>query len=214
MLDYPALRAVAAVVQTGSFEKAARVLNVTPSAISQRVKQLEERLGAVLIERGSPCIATEQGEWLCRHMDNVGMLEGDCSNICRARRSGRTETKDDAQHRNQCRQSWNLVLSGRIEFRERLAISLEYRGRRSGSHRRMAAAGTGHRGGHQPRKGRTRMQANSARRAPLSCDGEPRFHVPIFSRRRHPQRDRRCASPHLQPEGQITKPVAKPNIRR
>jgi len=77
MLDYPALRAVSAVVQTGSFEKAARVLSVTPSAVSQRVKQLEERLGIVLIERGNPCIATEQGAWLCRHMENVGMLEGE-----------------------------------------------------------------------------------------------------------------------------------------
>jgi LysR family transcriptional regulator, chromosome initiation inhibitor len=77
MLDYPALRAVAAVVQTGGFEKAARILNVTPSAVSQRVKQLEELLGTVLIERGSPCVATEHGEWLCRHMDNVGMLEGE-----------------------------------------------------------------------------------------------------------------------------------------
>ncbi|CAA0087524.1 putative HTH-type transcriptional regulator [Starkeya nomas] len=77
MLDYSALRAVAAVVQTGSFEKAARSLNVTPSAISQRVKQLEERLGVVLIARGTPCTATEKGEWLCRHMENVGMLEGE-----------------------------------------------------------------------------------------------------------------------------------------
>src|SRR6478609_2904610 len=77
MLDYPALRAVSTVVQTGSFEKAARVLSVTPSAVSQRVKQLEERLGIVLIERGSPCVATKQGEWLCRHMENVGMLEGE-----------------------------------------------------------------------------------------------------------------------------------------
>jgi LysR family transcriptional regulator, chromosome initiation inhibitor len=76
MLDYPALRAVAAVVQTVGFEKAARILNVTPSAVSQRVKQLEERLGTILIERGSPCVATEHGEWLCKHMDNVGMLEG------------------------------------------------------------------------------------------------------------------------------------------
>jgi LysR family transcriptional regulator (chromosome initiation inhibitor) len=50
-------------------------LAVTPSAISQRVKQLEERLGAVLIERGTPCRATEKGEWLCRHMQHVGMLE-------------------------------------------------------------------------------------------------------------------------------------------
>ena len=75
MLDYSALRAVSAVVQTGSFEKAAGLLNVTPSAVSQRVKQLEERLGIVLIARGNPCIATEKGEWLCRHMENVGMLE-------------------------------------------------------------------------------------------------------------------------------------------
>nr|WP_314092180.1 LysR family transcriptional regulator ArgP [uncultured Shinella sp.] len=77
MLDYSALRAVAAVVQTGSFEKAAGLLNVTPSAVSQRVKQLEERLGVVLIVRGTPCAATETGEWLCRHMETVGMLEGE-----------------------------------------------------------------------------------------------------------------------------------------
>ncbi|WP_044561606.1 LysR family transcriptional regulator ArgP [Azospirillum sp. B4] len=75
MIDYPAARAVALVARTGSFEKAAAALNVTPSAVSQRVKQLEERLGAVLIERGSPCAATEKGEWLCRHVDHVGMLE-------------------------------------------------------------------------------------------------------------------------------------------
>ena len=75
MLDYAAFRAVAMVVQTGSFEKAAMALRVTPSAISQRVKQLEERLGAVLILRGQPCTATEKGEWVCRHMEHVGMLE-------------------------------------------------------------------------------------------------------------------------------------------
>lgn len=75
MFDYAALRAIAAIVETGSFERAAARLNVTPSAISQRVKQLEERLGAVLIVRGTPCMATEKGEWLCRHMEQVGMLE-------------------------------------------------------------------------------------------------------------------------------------------
>jgi len=77
MIDYQAARAVAMVVQTGSFEKAARALHVTPSAVSQRVKQLEDRLGAVLIARGTPCTATEKGAWLCRHMDHVGMLEKD-----------------------------------------------------------------------------------------------------------------------------------------
>ena len=77
MLDYPALRALAAVIRTGSFEKAARALGVTPSAVSQRVRHLEERVGTVLVERGQPCRATEKGDWLCRHMDQVGLLEAE-----------------------------------------------------------------------------------------------------------------------------------------
>jgi LysR family transcriptional regulator (chromosome initiation inhibitor) len=75
VIDYPALRAVAAVVQTGSFEKAARLLHVTPSAVSQRVKGLEDRLGFFLIQRGNPCVATDKGAWLCRHLEQVGLLE-------------------------------------------------------------------------------------------------------------------------------------------
>ena len=77
MLDYSSLAAVATVVQEGSFERAARVLNVTPSAISQRIKLLEERLGAVLVVRGQPCTATDTGRLLCRHIEQVGMLEQD-----------------------------------------------------------------------------------------------------------------------------------------
>ncbi|KQW85545.1 LysR family transcriptional regulator [Devosia sp. Root413D1] len=77
MIDYPAAQAVALVVETGSFERAARALNVTPSAVSQRVKQLEERLGVVLIERGNPCTATENGAWLCGHIAHVGVLESE-----------------------------------------------------------------------------------------------------------------------------------------
>ncbi len=75
MLDYASLAAVAAVVREGSFERAARVLKVTPSAISQRIKLLEERLGTVLIVRGQPCTATETGRLLCQHVERVGMLE-------------------------------------------------------------------------------------------------------------------------------------------
>lgn len=75
MIDYPAARAVFLVVQTGSFDSAAKSLGVTPSAISQRVRSLEERLGVILVERGSPCKATNEGARLCRHMEQVGMLE-------------------------------------------------------------------------------------------------------------------------------------------
>ncbi|WP_206611607.1 LysR family transcriptional regulator, partial [Falsirhodobacter deserti] len=63
------------VVQTGSFDAAATVLGVTPSAVSQRVRGLEDRLGVILVERGSPCLVTDEGAWLCRHMEHVGMLE-------------------------------------------------------------------------------------------------------------------------------------------
>jgi LysR family transcriptional regulator (chromosome initiation inhibitor) len=77
MLDYASLAAVAAVVQEGSFERAARLLNVTPSAISQRIKLLEERVGSVLIVRGQPCTATAAGNLICRHVERVGMLESE-----------------------------------------------------------------------------------------------------------------------------------------
>jgi LysR family transcriptional regulator (chromosome initiation inhibitor) len=75
MLDYASLAAVAAVVREGSFERAARALNVTTSAVSQRVKNLEERLGSILIIRGQPCKATDMGRLLCSHVEQVGLLE-------------------------------------------------------------------------------------------------------------------------------------------
>ena len=75
MLDYTSLAAIAAVVREGSFERAARTLNVTTSAVSQRVKHLEERLGSILIIRGQPCRATALGRLLCSHVEQVGLLE-------------------------------------------------------------------------------------------------------------------------------------------
>jgi LysR family transcriptional regulator (chromosome initiation inhibitor) len=75
MLDYAALSALAAVVREGSFERAARALHVTPSAVSQRIKQLEERAGCALVVRAQPCRATPAGRRLCSHVDRVRLLE-------------------------------------------------------------------------------------------------------------------------------------------
>lgn len=75
MLDYAALNALAAVVREGSFERAARALNVTPSAVSQRIRALEERAGCVLVVRDQPCYATDAGRALCQHLDRVRLLE-------------------------------------------------------------------------------------------------------------------------------------------
>lgn len=77
MLDYAALSALAAVVREGSFERAARALHVTPSAISQRIRQLEERVGCALVVRDQPCRPTDTGRRLCQHIDRVRLLEQD-----------------------------------------------------------------------------------------------------------------------------------------
>ncbi len=74
-LDSRQLAAFAAVLREGSFDAAARTLHLTPSAVSQRIKGLEERLGRVLIRRGSPCLATEAGESLQRHAQQLQLLE-------------------------------------------------------------------------------------------------------------------------------------------
>jgi LysR family transcriptional regulator (chromosome initiation inhibitor) len=75
MLDYAALSALAAVVREGSFERAAQALSVTPSAVSQRIRALEERVGCALVVRGQPCQATDTGRRLCQHVDRVRLLE-------------------------------------------------------------------------------------------------------------------------------------------
>ncbi len=75
MLDPAQLAALAAVHRRGSFDLAAAGLNVTPSAISQRIKALEETTGTLLIRRGQPCTATAAGLRLIRHHDEVALLE-------------------------------------------------------------------------------------------------------------------------------------------
>lgn len=76
-IDNAQLAAFAAVVREGSFDAAARRLHVTNSAISQRIKQLEERLGQVLILRGTPCCATQAGSALLRFAEQVDLLESE-----------------------------------------------------------------------------------------------------------------------------------------
>ncbi len=74
-LDGAQLAALAAVVELGSFEAAARALHVTPSAVSQRVKALERRCGQVLVRRARPCRATAAGQALVRLAGQVSLLE-------------------------------------------------------------------------------------------------------------------------------------------
>ena len=70
------LAALAAVQRLGSFEAAAHNLSVTPSAVSQRIKALEERVGTALIKRALPCRGTDAGLRLAKHAEDIALLEG------------------------------------------------------------------------------------------------------------------------------------------
>ena len=76
-IDNAQLAAFATALREGSFEAAARRLNVTPSAISQRIKLLEERFGQVLLQRTAPCQATAAGKTLARFTEQLALLEAE-----------------------------------------------------------------------------------------------------------------------------------------
>ena len=74
-MDSVQLATFQAVLDEGSFEAAARVLHVTPSAVSQRIKALEQSVGQVLVRRVKPCEPTSAGEALVRLAAQVALLE-------------------------------------------------------------------------------------------------------------------------------------------
>lgn len=76
-VDGQQLAAFAAVIETGSFDAAAARLHVTPSAISQRIKALEQRVGQVLVIREKPCVATAAGVPLLRLAAQTALLEAE-----------------------------------------------------------------------------------------------------------------------------------------
>src|SRR5690242_4148939 len=74
-VDGQQLAAFAAVIEQGSFDAAAVRLHVTPSAVSQRIKALEQRVGQVLVIREKPCKATTAGIPLLRLAAQQVLLE-------------------------------------------------------------------------------------------------------------------------------------------
>jgi LysR family transcriptional regulator, chromosome initiation inhibitor len=70
-------RTLAVVVAAGSLEAAAGRLQVTPSAVSQRLKALESQLGRVLLVRTKPVQPTAAGQALIRLARQLDALEHD-----------------------------------------------------------------------------------------------------------------------------------------
>ncbi|SPJ33281.1 LysR family transcriptional regulator ArgP [Kushneria phyllosphaerae] len=77
MLDYKLLEALGAVVDQAGFERGAQVLGLTQSAVSQRIKLLEARLGQPVLIRAPRIAPTDLGKRLLNHIQQVRLLEHD-----------------------------------------------------------------------------------------------------------------------------------------
>lgn len=70
-LDVESLRTLRTVVETGGFTEAAAVLGVTQSAVSWKIKRLEERVGLELVKRGQRVEATADGADLLSYAEQI-----------------------------------------------------------------------------------------------------------------------------------------------
>jgi LysR family transcriptional regulator (chromosome initiation inhibitor) len=87
-MDAVQLATFQAVIAEGSFEAAARALHVTPSAVSQRIKALEQAVGQVLVRRARPCAPTTAGEALVRLAAQIALLETEALDAARGALTG------------------------------------------------------------------------------------------------------------------------------
>lgn len=73
------LETLLAAVDEGTFDAAAAALRITPSAVSQRVKAMEQQVGRVLLRRATPIRPTADGEVVLRHARQVRLLDAETS---------------------------------------------------------------------------------------------------------------------------------------
>jgi LysR family transcriptional regulator (chromosome initiation inhibitor) len=81
MLDYKLLHALVMVVQECGFDRAARSLHLTQSAVSQRIRQLEEQTGQILLARTTPPRPTMAGKRLIKHCHQVMLMEAELDDL-------------------------------------------------------------------------------------------------------------------------------------
>ena len=76
-VDYKSLRLLDLIIKEQGFEKASAKLFITQSAVSQRVKQLENQVGSLLLTRTVPPKPTELGQKLLGLLYHVDLIEHD-----------------------------------------------------------------------------------------------------------------------------------------
>lgn len=89
-LDTAGLDCLAALAEAGSFDRAAQLLAITQSAVSQRLRSLETHVGHLLVVRARPLRLTEPGKVLLRYARQMQALRADA-----ARELGATISRDE-----------------------------------------------------------------------------------------------------------------------
>jgi LysR family transcriptional regulator (chromosome initiation inhibitor) len=97
MFDPSHLVALSAILRSGSFERAASELGLTQSAVSQRIRLLEELVGTPLVIRAQPCRATDAGQRLFRHAEELRLLEQELRADLGMGGEARSAASDDAR---------------------------------------------------------------------------------------------------------------------
>lgn len=77
MIDYDAIRCLKTVIELQGFERAGQFLGLTQSAVSQKIKRLEQQLGGPLVIRSKIVKATDLGIQVLQHYSKVSLLEHD-----------------------------------------------------------------------------------------------------------------------------------------
>jgi LysR family transcriptional regulator (chromosome initiation inhibitor) len=123
MLEYRFLEALASVVEEGGFDKAARKLHLTQSAISQRIRNLEEQMGQVLIVRSVPPQPTGAGRRLIKHLRQVRLMEHELEDVPEDGRSGEFITLPVGVNADSLA-TWFLDALGRFLLEKRVLLDL------------------------------------------------------------------------------------------
>lgn len=117
------VRTLLAVVDEGTFDAAAAALHVTPSAVSQRVKALEQRTGRVLLVRTKPVRPTESGTVIVRFARQLARLERDARTELGMNDAGDTTRVSIAVNADSLA-TWFLTALTRVPDETRLCFEL------------------------------------------------------------------------------------------
>ncbi|MGA8045948.1 MAG: LysR family transcriptional regulator ArgP [Dermatophilaceae bacterium] len=124
MIPSELIQTLAAVVSDGTFDAAARTLHVTPSAVSQRIKALEQRVGRVLVVRSKPVRPTEAGEALLRLGQQLALLERETLRELGAERADDRPTSIPIAVNADSLATWILPPLARVAERESIVFDL------------------------------------------------------------------------------------------